>query len=119
MSISYTCLLRPPIGQLFTLDRTCDKVCQWLATGGWFSPVSSTNNTDCHDIITENIVENDVKHHKPKPKSYPRSILNTKKLKPVIPFQRLSAMLENFQNNLKQCLLNLANEKKNVSIGHR
>ena len=23
----------------------CDKVCQW-----WFSPVSSTNETDCHDI---------------------------------------------------------------------
>ena len=28
----------------------CDKVCQWLATGGWFSPVSSTNRTDRHDI---------------------------------------------------------------------
>ena len=31
----------------------CDKVCQWLATGLWFSlgpPVSSTNKTDCHDI---------------------------------------------------------------------
>jgi hypothetical protein len=31
----------------------CDKVCQWLATGRWFSqgpPVSSTNKTDCHDI---------------------------------------------------------------------
>jgi hypothetical protein len=36
------------------LDATlCDKVCQWLATGQWFSPaisVSSTNKTDCHDI---------------------------------------------------------------------
>jgi hypothetical protein len=36
------------------LDTTsCDKVCQWLATGWWFSPdtpVSSTNKTDCHDI---------------------------------------------------------------------
>ena len=36
------------------LDITlCDKVCQWLATGRWFSPgvpVSSTNKTDCHDI---------------------------------------------------------------------
>ena len=34
------------------LDTTlCDKVCQWLATGRWFSPdtpVSSTNNTDRH-----------------------------------------------------------------------
>ena len=31
----------------------CDKVCQWLATGRWFSlgvPVSSTNKTDLHDI---------------------------------------------------------------------
>ena len=30
-----------------------DKVCQWLATGRWFSlgpPVSSTNKTDHHDI---------------------------------------------------------------------
>ena len=25
-------------------------VCQWLATGQWFSPVSSTNKTDRHDI---------------------------------------------------------------------
>jgi len=31
----------------------CNKVCQWLATGRWFSPdlpVSSTNKTDRHDI---------------------------------------------------------------------
>ena len=31
----------------------CDKVCQWLVTGRWFSPgppVSSTNKTDRHDI---------------------------------------------------------------------
>jgi hypothetical protein len=31
----------------------CDKVCQRLATGRWFSagpPVSSTNKTDGHDI---------------------------------------------------------------------
>ena len=31
----------------------CDKVCQWLATGRWFSmgtPVSSTNKTDRHDV---------------------------------------------------------------------
>jgi hypothetical protein len=37
------------------LDTTlCDKVCQWLAAGRWFSlctPVSSTNKTDRHDII--------------------------------------------------------------------
>ena len=31
----------------------CDKVCQWLTAGWWFSPgtpVSSTNKTDRHDI---------------------------------------------------------------------
>jgi hypothetical protein len=31
----------------------CDKVCQWLEAGCWFSPgspVSSTNKTDLHDI---------------------------------------------------------------------
>jgi uncharacterized protein (DUF1919 family) len=31
----------------------CGNVCQWLVTGLWFSPsspVSSTNQTDCHDI---------------------------------------------------------------------
>ena len=37
------------------LDTTLfDKVCSWLATGLWFSlctPISSTNKTDCHDII--------------------------------------------------------------------
>ena len=30
-----------------------DKVCQWFATGGWFSPgipVSSMNKTDSHDV---------------------------------------------------------------------
>jgi hypothetical protein len=27
---------------------SCDKVCQWLSTGRWFS---STNKTDHHDII--------------------------------------------------------------------
>jgi hypothetical protein len=36
------------------LDTTlCDKICQWLAAGRCFSPdtpVSSTNNTDRHDI---------------------------------------------------------------------
>ena len=34
-------------------NTTCDKVCQWLAAGRWFSPgtpVSSTNKTDCHHI---------------------------------------------------------------------
>ena len=35
------------------LDTTlCDKVCQWLPAGRWFSPVSSTNKT-YHCNITE------------------------------------------------------------------
>jgi len=41
----------------------CDKVCQWLATGWWFSPVSSTNKTDRHDIteILLKVVLNTIK----------------------------------------------------------
>jgi hypothetical protein len=34
-------------------EPLCDKVCQLLATGQWFSPgtlASSTNKIDCHDI---------------------------------------------------------------------
>ena len=35
------------------ITTLCDQVCQWLATGQWFSTgtsVSSTNKTDLHDI---------------------------------------------------------------------
>ena len=33
------------------LDTTlCDKLCRWLATGWWFSPVSYINKTDHHHI---------------------------------------------------------------------
>jgi len=44
----------------------CNKVCQWLATGRWFSPdppVSSTNKTDRHDIaeILLKVVLNTIK----------------------------------------------------------
>ena len=50
------------------LDTTlCDKVCQWLTAGQWFSPgtpVTSTNKTDRHDY-SWNIVESGVKHHEP------------------------------------------------------
>jgi hypothetical protein len=40
---------------------------QFLAIGWWFSlgaPVSSTNKTDCHNII-EIILKVALKHHKP------------------------------------------------------
>ena len=33
-----------------TRYNICDQVCQWLAADWWFSPVSSTNKTDHHDI---------------------------------------------------------------------
>ena len=46
--VSYYDVHSPPC------DRAlCDKICQGLATGWWFSPgtpVSSTNKTDHHDI---------------------------------------------------------------------
>ena len=47
------------------LDTTlCDKVCQWLAAGQWFSPntlVSSTNKTDRHDEILLKVAFNTIK----------------------------------------------------------
>jgi hypothetical protein len=44
-------------------DKTlCNKVCPWLATGQWFSPVSSTNKTDCHNI-TKMLLKVTFKHH--------------------------------------------------------
>ena len=52
------------------LDKAlCDKVCQWLAAGQWFSPgtsVSSTNKTD-PPYYYWNIVESGIKHHNPNP----------------------------------------------------
>ena len=69
MEISFLALRRG------VLDATlCDKVCQWLAAGRWFSPgtpVSSTNKTNHHNI-TENIIESEsgVKLHNPNPLPY-------------------------------------------------
>ena len=43
----------PALGRGVLDTKLCDKVCQWLATGWWFSPdtlLSSTNKTDCNDI---------------------------------------------------------------------
>jgi hypothetical protein len=49
------------------LDTTlCDKVCQWLAAGQWFSPgtpVSSFNKTDCHNVLSFRLnIEHSCKH---------------------------------------------------------
>ena len=54
-------MLWVPISIRARCTALCDKVCQWLAPGRWFSPdppVSSTNKTDRHDI-TEILL----KHH--------------------------------------------------------
>ena len=63
-------MLRMRISIRARCTTLCDKVCQWLATGRWFSPgtpVSTTNNTDCHDI-TEILLEmalNTIKPNQP------------------------------------------------------
>ena len=46
-------LTLPPSWRGVLVTTLCDQVCQWLATGRWFSTgtlVSSTIKTDCHDI---------------------------------------------------------------------
>jgi hypothetical protein len=46
-------MLWVPISIRARCTTLCDEVCQWLATGQWFSPgppVSSTNKTDRHNI---------------------------------------------------------------------
>jgi len=48
------------------LQRLWKKVCQWLATGRWFSPVSSINKTDHHDI-TEILLKVALNTTTPKP----------------------------------------------------
>jgi hypothetical protein len=44
----------PVHGEVYSIQHiNCDKVCQWLAAGRWFSPgipVSSTNKINRHDI---------------------------------------------------------------------
>ena len=45
--------LNPIHGKVYPDTTLCDKVCQWLVTGQWFSlgtPVSSTNKTDSLNI---------------------------------------------------------------------
>ena len=54
-TLIYILRLKVPRPWRRVLDtKLCDKVCQWLAIGRWFSlgtQVSSTNKTDHHDII--------------------------------------------------------------------
>ena len=49
----WSCEYKPHWRRVVLDTILCDKVCQWLVTGRWFSlgtPVSSTNKTDHHDI---------------------------------------------------------------------
>ena len=60
ISLNYLCnqclsqlMLWVRISIMTRCTTLCDKVCQWLAIGQWFSsgpPVFSTNKTDRHDI---------------------------------------------------------------------
>ena len=48
-----TLWVRNPLRRGVLDTISCDKVCQWLAEGRWFSPgtpLSSNNKTDRHDI---------------------------------------------------------------------
>jgi len=60
----------------------CNKVCQWLTTGQWFSPgtqVSSTNKTDRHDIteILLKVASNTINLKPPSLKLSPRRVPRT------------------------------------------
>jgi hypothetical protein len=57
----------PPRARCTTL---CDKNWQWLAVGRWFSPISSTNKTDRHDLTEILLGESGVKHNKTNQPSY-------------------------------------------------
>jgi hypothetical protein len=53
------CEFEPCSWRVIVDTTSCDKACQWLATGRWFSldtPVSSTNKSHRHNI-TENSAE--------------------------------------------------------------
>jgi hypothetical protein len=45
----WNCEFEPCSWQSVLDTILCDKVCQWLATGRWFTPVSFTNKSDHHD----------------------------------------------------------------------
>jgi hypothetical protein len=46
-----TLWVRIPLRRCVLDTALCNKICQWLATVRRFSPVSSTNKTDRHDIV--------------------------------------------------------------------
>ena len=58
-------IIQIPLVPIIRDTTLCDKVCQSLTTGRWFSsctPVSSTNKTERHDI-TEILLNVELKHY--------------------------------------------------------
>ena len=53
---SSSCELEPVHGEVHSTQHYVIKFISDFATGQWFSPVSSTNKTDCHDI-TETLLK--------------------------------------------------------------
>jgi hypothetical protein len=46
----WSCEFEPSSWRGVLATTLCDKVCQWLATCQWFSPLSSTNKTNRHNV---------------------------------------------------------------------
>jgi hypothetical protein len=81
----------------------CDKVCQWLMTGQWFSPStpnSSTNKTDSH-IITEILL---------------KEVLNTKTLSLTQYQHQCNKKYHWASGNLKQVLSYYHKQKCKISV---
>ena len=84
--ICYQCLppltlcIRIPLRRGVLDSTLCDKICEWLAAGRWFSPVTAVSSSKKTE---RNIVESGVKRHNPNPLPfYSRihRILNTLKI---------------------------------------
>ena len=91
----------------------CDKACQWLATGRWFSPdipVASTNTTDRHEIaeLILNVVLSTITQLQP---TYPENTNGASCLKFVITcikishFSKMSCCLNRFDCIILSCIL--------------
>jgi hypothetical protein len=85
----YSCEIEPCLWR-GVLDTTlCDKVCQWLATGRWFSPVLRFPPPR----YNWNIVESGIKHHKHKPKHLYTEVNLGQVLKPNILISKNSYLI--------------------------
>ena len=113
----------------------CDKVCQWLAAGRWFSPDSSSNKTD-HHVITKKMLKmalNTIKPTKPNQLIllhicwstkliivfYSKALISSISFR-VFPFYRLNILVPIFTRNkewiVSHVLLHFRFCRKNHSI---